>query len=126
MGGRDCAAVRTFAFLSAAAAAFLLSGCSGPEGEPDVAPAQEHLIAIHATDFHPGMITIAEGDALRFENHEGVAHTATAKSSPMGDLDSGDIAPGTDHVFADLEAGTYAFTCRHHANMRLTVSVVAT
>ena len=124
MGAKDCPAMRMFAVIAAALAAALLSGCTDPDAGQETTPGQEHLIAIHGTDFHPGMLTVAAGDALHFENHEGVAHTATAKSSPMGDLDSGDIAPnGGDHVFADLKAGTYTFTCRHHPDMRLTVNV---
>ena len=118
--------MRTIVPLVVAATVFLLSGCTDPEGEPDVVLMQEHQIAIHGTDYHPNTLTMVAGDALRFENHETVPHTATAVASPMGDLDSGDIAPnGGDHIFPRLDAGTYTFTCRHHANMRLAVSVTA-
>lgn len=117
--------MRTLATL-ATLAALLLTGCADPQDEPEPVPPEEHQIAIHGTDYHPNALTIAAGDAIRFENHETVAHTATALSSPMGALDSGDIAPnGGDHAFEDLKAGTYEFTCRHHANMRLAVTVLA-
>lgn len=109
-------------------AGVLVSGCGSNDGQDghEVIPVQEHQIAIHGTDYHPSTLAMAAGDALRFENHEQVPHTATAVASPMGELDSGDIAPnGGDHVFPHLDAGTYTFTCRHHANMRLTVSVAA-
>lgn len=112
--------------LGLALASFLLAGCGDPGDAERPSPAQRTEIAIHGTDYHPNTVTMAEGGSLRFENHEAVAHTATATASPMGNLDSGDIAPnGGAYVFEDMKAGTYAFTCRHHAEMRLTVTVAA-
>lgn len=125
-GQVDCAGMRPFALVALVLCASLLAGCSGAGNGEAKPPAREHAIAIHGTDYHPNTLVAAAGDSLWFENHEAVPHTATAKASPMGDLESGDIAPdGGDHTVTDLKAGAYTFTCRHHSNMRLSVTVTA-
>lgn len=103
----------------------LLSGCTDPapdDGDPTVV----HQVSIHGMQYDPRTLDMPQGHTLRFENHETVAHTATAMASPMGNLDSGDIAPdGGGHEFPDMVPGTYTFTCKHHAAMRVTVTVAA-
>ncbi|MEK6974823.1 MAG: cupredoxin domain-containing protein [Candidatus Thermoplasmatota archaeon] len=105
--------------------AVLLAGCSGANAADDVPAVQVNDVAIHGMQYAPRTMMMASGDSLRFENHETRMHTATAVASPMGDLDSGDLALGETHVFEGMQPGTYTFTCKHHADMRLTVTVTA-
>lgn len=103
----------------------LLSGCAGEGAQPEP-QAVVHDVYIHGDTFDPaattdGSLAMPAGDTLRFENHDAHAHTATI----LGGLDSGDIPGGGEHRFPAMAAGTYAFTCKHHPSMRVTVTVTA-
>ena len=100
--------------------AFLLAGCSDGGGEEHTHD-ETFDIAIHGNQYDPTSLTMPADHTLRFENHDPRAHTATQQGG--AGLDSGDLTTDESHEFRDMKAGTYTFTCKHHANMRVVVTV---
>lgn len=69
--------------------------------------------------FAPADITAHVGDTIDWDNHDFVAHTATARS---GAWDVMIPADATKSLTVDKE-GTYAFYCKFHPNMTGTLTV---
>lgn len=89
----------------------LLAGCSdGGEVGAEV--------AIHNFVFDPASITVADGESVRFVNHDTARHTATADGGAF-ELDLAGGEEGTVKV----DPGTYQYHCKLHASMRGTLVV---
>lgn len=101
------------------ASALLLAGCASSN---DQDPHDEtYDIAIHGHMFDPARLTMPADHTLRFENHDGVKHSATI----LGGLDSGDIGSNGSHEFPNMKPGTYTFKCKYHSSMQTIVTVQA-
>ena len=76
--------------------------------------------------FHPGVIQVAVGGAVTFENKSKVTHTATCEGCPQ---DTGDIQPGLLKTLTFTRAGSYRLFCIYHGSQgmvaRLTVGAAA-
>jgi plastocyanin len=70
--------------------------------------------------FNPATATATAGSKVTWTNNDTTAHTVTFDD---GSADSGNIAPGStfDHTFAT--AGTFAYHCTIHSQMKGTVTV---
>lgn len=118
-GSVPCA-MRRLLLLSLALPGLLLAGCSDDGGGDDVPTTQLKEIAIHGNQYDPTTASLGVGGTLRFENHDGVRHTAQTQD---GRHRTGDILTNEHKDIAGLPAGTYQFTCQYHPSMRLTVTV---
>ncbi len=72
--------------------------------------------------YNPTEITVKVGDTITFKNEDGFAHTFTADN---GDFDSGNVDGGAEFQYVADEAGTIAFHCKIHGNMKGTITVEA-
>ncbi|MFF4905818.1 cupredoxin domain-containing protein [Streptomyces sp. NPDC001260] len=72
--------------------------------------------------FSPVTLTVKAGEKVTVVNDDSAAHTVTA--SQGGAFDTGSIAGGKSGNFtAPSKAGSYAFTCTFHPNMKGTLTV---
>jgi plastocyanin len=70
--------------------------------------------------FNPATLTVKVGDKVSWKNSDSAAHTVTFDD---GSADSNDIANNAtfDHTFST--AGTFAYHCKIHTNMKGTITV---
>ena len=116
-----------------AAAALVIAACTGGASPtPSAAAASTAAspsaaaggggatVDIKNTAFNPTTITVKVGDKVTWTNSDGFAHTVTFddNSADSGNLDGGKTF---DHQFTT--AGTFAYHCKNHANMKATVTV---
>ena len=111
-----------------------LAACSGSTSSapPAAAPSQagsqapvapaggSTAVDIKDFAFNPASTTVASGGKVTWTNSDTTAHTVTFDD---GSADSGNLAPAStfDHTFA--AAGTFAYHCSIHSNMKGTVTV---
>jgi LPXTG-motif cell wall-anchored protein len=110
-----------------------------PRAETTTAPAKQakkrrkekRVVAVAAADtsvtiqdfnFSPAQITVQEGDTVTWTNDGPAAHSATASG---GAFDTGIFSAGQSRSHTFDEAGTFAYICTPHPNMKGTVVVEA-
>jgi plastocyanin len=114
--------------FAGAAALVLLAACgddSGSSSNTTSAPAASGgtgAATVVAKDiaYNPTEITVKAGDTITFKNEDGFAHTFTADN---GEFDSGNVDGGGSFEFETTGAGTIAFHCKIHGNMKGTITV---
>ena len=110
--------------LVAVAACSNSGGSAAPTAATSQAPAAPAggagAVTIKDFAFNPATTTAAAGSKVTWTNSDTTAHTVTFDD---GSADSGNIAPGStfDHTFAT--AGTFAYHCTIHSQMKGTVTV---
>ena len=72
--------------------------------------------------YNPTEIRVKVGDTVTFKNEDGFAHTVTADN---GEFDSNNVDGGGTFEFETTDAGTIAFHCKIHSNMKGTITVDA-
>jgi plastocyanin len=72
--------------------------------------------------FSPASVTVAVGDTVTWHNTGQAPHTATAND---GSFDTGTINAGGSGSHTFSSAGTFAYICTIHPNMKGTVRVLA-
>ena len=77
--------------------------------------AQMHTVVIHNFAFQPAELTVKVGDRVVWKNTDMVSHTVTAAD---GSFDSDEIKPGKSWKLVAKKAGTFAYACSPHPNMR--------
>jgi plastocyanin len=86
------------------------------------APAQgTPVVTIDDFTFKPASITIRAGQSVRFINHDGEAHTATARNNGF---DSGGLDTGDSWTVKFTKPGKYPYFCTLHPYMTGTIVVV--
>ena len=103
-------------FLAVSLAASILFAAS------PMAAATNHQVQISGFAFRPGTLTVTVGDTVTWTNADDSPHTVTAESGPF---DSGNIDEGGSYSFTFTKAGTYAYRCDYHSEMKATIVVVA-
>jgi uncharacterized membrane protein/plastocyanin len=68
--------------------------------------------------FQPAQVTVHPGEIIEFKNEDIFAHSATADD---GSFDSGLIQPGNSWKLTLAKAGTIAYHCTPHPNMKATL-----
>lgn len=106
-----CLAAASVALVAIATAGLLSTAASG---EPLAQASAAKQVNIVDFAFKPGKLTVPAGTTVEFENQGTVAHTATRK----GGFDSKRIPPGSSYSVRFKRAGTYAFHCKIHPEMR--------
>jgi plastocyanin/glucose/arabinose dehydrogenase len=90
------------------------------------AAAGEMTVTIDALAYSPAELTVPVGTTVVWQNEDNVAHTVTAGTpdAPQPDqFDSGIFGSGESFRFTFDEAGTFAYFCTIHPNMRATITV---
>ena len=77
--------------------------------------AATHTIVIKAMKYQPDQLEVHAGDTVEWKNEDIVAHTVTARDKSF---DSGKIAPGSSWKTTVTKAGTIAYSCVPHPNMK--------
>jgi plastocyanin len=76
-------------------------------------------VTIQALQYTPQTLTVRPGDAVVWVNKDPFPHTVTAP----GAFDSRSIAAGASWRYTARRAGTYAYICTLHSNMKGTLQV---
>jgi plastocyanin len=76
-------------------------------------------ITMQNLDISPTEASAKVGDTVEWINKDVLAHTATAQS---GDFDV-EVPPGKSGTFVLKKAGTVAYYCRFHPNMKATLQI---
>jgi plastocyanin len=95
---------------------------AAPSGSTPTAPSSAS-VSIPGRSFSPASVTIAAGGTVRWTNSDRDSHTVTADS---GSFDSGILAAGGTFSHTFSAAGTFAYHCEIHPDMRGTVTVKGT
>jgi plastocyanin len=93
-------------------------GGGGGGGAPGAAGA----VRIADFAFAPDALSTEVGQSVKWTNQDSTPHTVTADD---GAFDSGSLARGKEFSFAFDQAGTHAYHCNIHPNMKGTVTVAA-
>jgi plastocyanin len=104
--------------------AMLLAACSSSSAQQPVAqptdPPGEVQIKINNFAFDPITVSVKAGTTVRWTNEDSTAHTVT---SDAGDLDSGSLSNGDSFTHTFDQAGTFAYHCSIHPDMKATIEV---
>jgi plastocyanin/uncharacterized membrane protein len=108
------------AFLLCALGLFLGRDCSAQtqqraSSSPESSTAE---VIIKNFSFKPAQLSVHPGETIEFKNEDIFAHTATADD---GSFDSGLIQPGSSWKLTVAKAGTIAYHCTPHPNMKATL-----
>ena len=120
----------TFGLLALAA---VLAACSGASAEAPTpaAPAGSpsgDAVTITAKDikFNPNAVTVKAGTAfdIVFDNQDGAPHNISISDASGGNVFKGQIVSAQKVTYAvpALAAGTYAFICEVHPDMKGTIT----
>ncbi|MFF7642923.1 cupredoxin domain-containing protein [Streptomyces canus] len=128
---------RTASLLLAAAATLLLvpacssgggnspSATSSPASSSPASPSASTgavRITMKNFAFSPSTLTVKAGQKITVVNEDSAAHTVTATEGSA--FDTGSISGGKSGTFtAPSKAGSYAFVCTFHSNMKGTLTV---
>ena len=75
---------------------------------------QTHAVAIDASSFQSGYLSVNAGDSIVWTNRDFFPHTVTAVN---GSFDSKEIAPGKSWKYTVRTKGTFEYKCAYHATM---------
>jgi LPXTG-motif cell wall-anchored protein len=89
---------------------------------PRATAAADTGVTIRDFEFAPGSVTIDVGDTVTWSNEGPTPHSATADD---GSFDTGIYNAGQSRSHTFDQAGTFAYFCTPHPNMRGTVTVRA-
>ena len=101
-----------------------MSGAMQTEQQQTVAVQQEvspNTVIIQGFAFSPVALKIQKGTTVTWTNQDSVKHTVT--SSEGSELDSKLLAKGESYSHTFNDAGTFAYYCKLHPNMKARVIV---
>ena len=91
-----------------------------PAPPPKANAAASANVTIRDFDYAPAQVTVSEGDTVTWTNQGPTGHSATGDGFDTGIMDAGQSG---SHTFDS--AGTFAYICTPHPNMKGTVIVQA-
>ena len=110
--------------LIAVAACSGSGGSAAPSAATSQAPAAPAggatAVSIKDFAFNPATASVPAGSKVTWTNSDTTAHTVTFDD---GSADSGNIAPGSTFDQTFTTAGTFAYHCTIHSQMKGTVTV---
>ena len=104
-------------------AALFVAGCGSGQRATTATGAQGTStlsVTIANLAFSPATLTAKPGTKVTWTNNDSVIHTVT---SDTGVFNSGNIAPGSTFSYTFNSAGSYAYHCTIHPNMKGTILV---
>jgi plastocyanin len=87
--------------------------------------ASTHTVMIKGYAYSPASLTVNVGDTVTWTNMDTAPHTVTVTSGPEK-FASANLAKGESFSFTFSKAGTYAYYCAVHPDMKATVTVAGT
>lgn len=109
--------------LTACVAIVVLYACSksgGGYGNNGGGNNNGNSVSIKNFAFSVGSLSVSTGTKVTWTNNDATTHTVTADD---GSFDSGNIAPGGAYSQTFSTAGTFAYHCSIHTNMKAKVVV---
>jgi plastocyanin len=91
---------------------------SAPAPAPAASPAAPASVQIHDYAFAPKTLTVPVGTTVTWKNHDGDAHTVTGAG-----LKSKSFGMDATYAYTFTKAGTFAYVCSLHPQMKGTVVV---
>jgi plastocyanin len=107
------------AALRGAVAAGIAATVFAGNGDAVAAGPRTHQIVIEGLQYVPETLNVKRGDIVVWVNKDPFPHTVTA----AGAFDSKSIAAEKSWRFAASRAGTFAYICTLHSNMKGTLEV---
>ena len=107
------------AALRAAVAAGIAATVFAGNGDAVAAGRRTHQIVIQGLQYVPETLKVKRGDVVVWVNKDPFPHTVTA----AGAFDSKSIAAEKSWRFTTRGAGTFAYVCTLHSNMKGTLEV---
>ncbi len=80
----------------------------------------KNAVTIQNMAFSPASMTVKVGDKVTWMNQDSVGHSATGDDKSF---DTGVLAQGQSESATFSKAGTYAYHCSVHPNMKATIIV---
>jgi plastocyanin/uncharacterized membrane protein len=102
----------------AGSALFLQASGTASQNQPVAGPSANGQVIMKGMRFQPTELTVHPGETIEFKNEDIFAHTVTADD---GSFDSGLIQPGSSWKMTVQKAGTIAYHCSPHPNMKATL-----
>ncbi len=96
----------------------LQSSGTASQNPTGAGPSANAQVIMKGIRFQPAELTVHPGETVEFRNEDIVAHTVTADD---GSFDSGLIQPGSSWKMTVQKAGTVAYHCTPHPNMKATL-----
>ena len=113
---------RSFSFISALVIiAVLITSCYKNKSDYN-STAGTSKISITSSAYSPASVTIVSGSTVTWTNNDNMPHTVTTED---GNINSGDIAPGSSFSKAFMATGTYNYHDAHNTAMTGVVVVSA-
>ncbi len=98
---------------------------TNPYGNPPPPPPAGNnnsaTVVMSGMTFNPATITVAKGTTVKWQNSDGVAHTATSDSNTW---DTGNIPGGASKSITFNTAGTFSYNCIYHSSMGMRGTVI--
>jgi plastocyanin len=91
---------------------------AAPAPAPGASPAAQASVEIHDYAFAPKTLTVPVGTTVTWKNHDGDAHTVTGVG-----LKSKSFGMDATYAYTFAKAGTFAYVCSLHPQMKGTVVV---
>jgi plastocyanin len=95
---------------------------TAPRAAPKARAAGSQTVPIKGFAFKPATVTVNVGDTVTWTNQDTAPHTATASD---GSFDTGSLSKGASGSHKFSQAGSFAYICSIHPNMKGTVVVKA-
>jgi plastocyanin len=95
---------------------------TAPRAAPKARAAGSQTVPIKGFAFKPATVTVNVGDTVTWTNQDSASHTATASD---GSFDTGNLSKGASGSHKFSQAGSFAYICSIHPNMKGTVVVKA-
>jgi len=80
---------------------------------------RSYTVVIEGVAYQPAELAVKRGDTVAWVNKDPFPHTVTVP----GTFDSHEIAAGSTWKYVARNAGTYAYICTLHPNMKGTLAV---
>jgi plastocyanin len=93
-----------------------------PAAKPKARAAGTTAVPIKNFEFKPSKVTVNVDDTVSWTNEDSAPHTATASD---GTFDTGNLKKGASGSHKFTKAGSFAYICAIHPNMKGTVVVKA-
>ena len=113
--------MRRVAALLGAGVLVALPGVLAPLGG-SAAAATAHSVGISSYAFHPAVLTVSVGDTVTWTNSDQAPHDVTTTSAPVA-IHGSRMEKGQSWSYTFTTAGTYAYICSIHPDMKATVIV---
>ncbi|WP_163511626.1 cupredoxin domain-containing protein [Fodinicola acaciae] len=120
--GLQAEAARTDHSRLSANGSTLAAPATNPAANTAARPKVSHSVEIKNYAFSPTSLTVAEGDTVTWTNLDTAPHTVTVTSGPVT-FDSGNLQKGQSFSYTFGKAGTYAYYCAVHPDMKASVTV---